>query len=304
MFEILKNNKKLMAVHIVAAVIVVGLVIVCVYLFRENINHNNAADRDTNCDFDSRCKSCMFDLALSKNNLEECEWNNRIISSTISGLKKGLTEAAEKNGQSLYTCLGQYDNIPNLPDDIQKADVQERADYIIKNNLYVIACDRLWRGDKNLSGTSTLVVPNTGVGSEEWFRYNRDGKLFIVPMMGAVGYGAHGYFEINLDDNMSKYVETDVFQKCGVYNSEFSADKRYCVAGGLGTDNKVIEVYDWLSSKLLKSITLSADETSDLCWDGYDFTWIDNNTVEVKVYQAPVGDTQVCKQLRTITIKI
>lgn len=312
MFEILRNNKKLLAVHIIAAVIVVGA-IVAVGIWIGKINHVK-----TECvDWLQTCQNNSLSANNEKNELASS------VESLTDEINEKKREIDEVKNNSLYTCLGAYENIPVLSEDLQNStDTYKKADYIVKNNLYVVACNKLWHGEKNLSGTST-ISHGKYVDETEWFRYKTGSKLYIV-LHDMGGPGVSGYFAIDTEKNTQDYVTTDFFSdKCNAFNSFYSPNNKYCLSGNQNDDGRTIKIYDWLNEKQIKSITLNLaeNETANFCMTSclppgegecdvaYDYNWVSEGNVEIGVYQISTPDANgnnfgSCILLRNIQIKI
>ena len=316
MFEILKSNKKLLAVHIIAAVIVVGVVVwLGGWIW-------NLRDELIIVDQDMSSLSEKYDNLRVQNNAYSEKLQGEIADKNDE-IKKINSEKDVLASKSLYSCLGEHENFPVLPQDLRNStDTYKKADYIIRNNLYVVACNKLWHGEKNLSGTSTISHGKYG-DETEWFRYETGSKLYIV-LHDMGGPGVSGYFAIDTVKNTQDYVTTDFFSdKCNAFNSFYSPTNKYCLTGNQNDDGRSIIIYDWLNEKNIKSITLNLaeNETANFCMTScqppgegecdvtYDYKWVGEGNVEIGVYQISTPDANgnnfgSCILLRKIQIKI
>lgn len=318
MFEILKNNKKLLAVHIAAAVVVIGVVAVA-GIWIGKINHDRIS-----CD--AGLQTCQKNLLSADNEKDELASS---VESLTDEVNEKEVEIDEVKNTSLYTCLSEQDNISVLPQDLQNStDTVKVADYIVKNNLYVIACDRLWHGDKNLSGTSTLAYLSyedryKNIKVIEAFRRDDENILYITYQPDDLWSPVNRYltidkktdtYTINFIKSIYAY-DLEIASLPYVATGSISPDGKYCL---LGFEDE-IKVIDWVTEKVVKSVKLKKGETADDCvcgWgdeclSGFTSKWSSNNIVDIEIYELPditkpgfEPDQYQCKQLRKLHIEI
>lgn len=233
-------------------------------------------------------------------------------------------QAEFKNADSLYTCLHSpyVESFNFLPPEIASStmrgaeqinfgDPYKIADYIVRNNLYAVACGKFWHGNNVLLTKADLTEGAAEhLDITDWFQYSTGDKLYVFYGHGPFMYEADRYIVVDLDKGTTNIVHDD---KIHLF-APLSPNKKLMF---VSTGGSSYGIYDWMNKRIIKEISLETNETVyvDTCLEEEgeglsDYvTWLSDDEIEIK--SRIVDKTQRwtdangwCKPGRTFTVKI
>lgn len=244
---------------------------------------------------------------------------NRTLSNTpasdkITAVGDRVTDAVNQASDilSLDKCQ-RFGEANQLPEDVvgqkNQADIVK---YIADNNLYVIACDRLWHGDHNLLASSSITEfvkaknVNPGArysveGFNEGFRYESGKYLYVFFQLvtNSEWTEAGYYFRINQDIDAVQVVYD---KKADLWPYVKSPDNTKLLY--VNKDDGDLYAYDWLNRVVKKLLSIHDDETVS-CGEYREFIniptiiqWVNDNNLKLKVYKkTDVEGAEICQDL-------
>lgn len=254
--------------------------------------------------------------------------NNNGTPSGTSTLNNIITEGDQvtdvvtqvSDVSSLDKCQ-RFGEVYQLPENIR--DLKNSADivkYIADNNLYVIACDRLWHGDLNLLASSSITeyVKAKNVNSNarysvegfnEGFRYESGKYLYVFFQLvtNSEWTEAGYYFRINKDTDAVQVVYD---KKADLWPYVKSPDNTSLLY--VNKDDGDLYAYDWLSRRTKNLLIINGNETVS-CGEYGEFIniptiiqWVNDNNLILKVYKkTDVVGAEICQDLsREVNLSI
>ncbi|MFA5127538.1 MAG: hypothetical protein WC457_00865 [Patescibacteria group bacterium] len=254
-----------------------------------------------------------------ENNLRvECTTSSQEVRNSVSEVVKSF--AIESSAFALDKCQ-RFGEVYQLSEDVRGLkNSTDIVKYIVDNNLYVIACDRLWHGDRNLLASSSIteyvkaknVNPSARYreeGFNEGFRYESGKYLYIFFYLitdsewTETGY----YFVINKDTDAVQIIYDKNANLWPYVKSPDNTKLLY-----VNKDNGDLYAYDWLNRGTKKLLTINDDETFS-CGEYGEFIniptiiqWVNDGDLELKVYKkTDVVGAEICQDLsREVNLSI